>query len=254
MSPATPDRSVPAAAGLSVVVPAHNEARRIAPLLEALRGPAARVGGIAEIIIVDDGSTDDTAALCRAANVPGLRVQSLPGNQGKGAAIRAGLAAATGAIVAYVDADNSAPLGDLPAMRARLDAGADLVAGVRSGPGAPRSRRAPGRRLFSLGLRTLARLALKIECPDPQCGFKVMRRAVARDYAAVQRIGGFAFDLELLHLAHRRGWRVANHPIRWIDAPGSHVSPLRDIPRFLRDILRIRRFARQGAYRPARPG
>ncbi|MCA9503395.1 MAG: glycosyltransferase [Myxococcales bacterium] len=247
---------------VSLVVPARNEARRLEPMLRRATRVGEALGGAWELLVVDDGSIDATSDVCRAIGPSQLRVLRLDRPSGKGAAIRAGLLAARGHHVVFADADDAAELERLPAMLARLDAGADLVIGTRvrtrapseDSPGAAsRVERLPGRRILSRGLVGIARITLGLRWTDPQCGFKALRGSVAQDLARRGFLDGFAFDLELLYLARCDSLRCEEVAVGWVDRPGSKVRPAVDVPGFLRDILRIRFHAWRGDYAaPAR--
>lgn len=228
---------------LSVVVPAFNEAGRIGPTLDRLADFAARWPGGAEVIIVDDGSSDATSRLAerpeyRAA--PWLRFLRLPTNQGKGAALRAGVRASTGAEVLLCDADLSTPIEEYEKLRPHL-ARAEVVLGSRGLPDSQIGRRQPRYRelmgrMFNLVVRAVAVGGIR----DTQCGFKLLRGDAARALFADLRIDRFAYDVELIWLARRRGLAVVEVGVVWIDSPASSVHALRDSARMLADILRIR--------------
>jgi dolichyl-phosphate beta-glucosyltransferase len=240
---------------LSVVVPAFNEAGRIGPTLDRLAGFAARLPGGAEILIVDDGSSDATSSFAelpeyRAA--PWLRFLRLESNQGKGAALRAGVAASTGAEVLLCDADLSTPIEEYERLRPYL-ARAEVVLGSRGvadskiGRRQPRYRELMGR-MFNLVVRTIAVGGIR----DTQCGFKLLRGDVARSLFADLRIDRFAYDVELIWLARRRGFAVVEVGVVWVDSPASSVHALRDSARMLADIVRIRWMHRREPVVPGR--
>ncbi len=228
---------------LSVVVPAFNEAGRLGPTLDRLADFAARLPGGAEILVVDDGSSDATSGFAERPEyraVPGLRFLRLETNQGKGAALRAGVGASTGAEVLLCDADLSTPIEEYERLRAHL-AGAQVVLGSRGvaeskiGQRQPLYREFMGR-MFNLVVRVVAVGGIR----DTQCGFKLLRGDVARTLFADLRIDRFAYDVELIWLARRRGFEVVEVGVVWIDSPASSVHALRDSARMLADILRIR--------------
>lgn len=212
---------------LSIVVPAYNEASRLPGTLAELvrRFPDPAI----ELVVVDDGSTDGTAAIARAAlaDRPTATVVEFPENRGKGAAVRAGVALTRGDVVLYMDADLATDLGILDAALARL-ADVDVVVGSRAVPGSTvldttRLRAAMGR-TFNRMVRVVTRLNVH----DSQCGFKAFRGDVARLVFALSRIDGFAFDPEVLLIAHHLGYRIVEVPVTWTAVEGSSVRPLRD--------------------------
>ncbi|MEZ0241457.1 MAG: dolichyl-phosphate beta-glucosyltransferase [Chloroflexota bacterium] len=232
-----PTPEPPASSRLTVVLPAYNEAERIGPALDELfgyldRAPAGLPSRV-EILVVDDGSADSTAAVVEArpeasrpADSPNiLRILRVP-HAGKGAAVRAGMLAAAGDTVVFADADMATPPDQLPKI---LDAlhGADVVLGSRIQPDGsdmrasqPRYRRMLGR-LF----HRLASLWVVGPVEDTQCGFKGFTQEAARDLFMRQRVTSIVFDVELIHLARRRGYRIAIVPVTWMDQRGSRMRP-----------------------------
>lgn len=239
---------------LSVVVPAFNEAARLGPTLDRLAVFARELPGGAEVVVVDDGSTDGTgeiAALRDLQGVPWLRWIRLPANRGKGAALRAGVLASCGAEVLLCDADLSTPIEEYARLRPHL-AEAALVLGSRGLLDSRIERRQPRYRelmgrMFNLVVRAVAVGGIR----DTQCGFKLLRGEVARQLFGRLRVDRFAYDVELIWLARRRGFAVTEVGVTWIDSPASSVHALRDSARMLADILRIRWIHRR---EPAGPG
>jgi glycosyltransferase involved in cell wall biosynthesis len=212
---------------LSLVVPAYDEATRLPHTLDALL--ARFPDPTTEIVVVDVGSHDATSAIARAAlaDRASARVITFPENRGKGAAVRAGVLATTGATVLYMDADLATDLAVLDDFLARLT-DADVVVGSRAVPGSrvndtTRLRAAMGR-TFNRMVRMLTRL----DVHDSQCGFKAFRGDVARLVFSLSRVDGFAFDPEVLLIAHRLGYRIVEVPVTWTAVDGSSVRPVRD--------------------------
>lgn len=245
----------PGTPGLSVVVPAYNEAERIVPTLQRVSAYLGTLGEPAEVIVVDDGSSDNTAAVIRQAmaHQPRIRLEVNPENLGKGASVRRGVLAARFAHVLFTDADLSAPIEDVAKLRQALAAGADIAIGSRRLPGSVLERRQPPRREW-LGhaFSWLVRAFLLPGIHDSQCGFKAFRREVAQAVFSRQRLDGYGFDVEILWIARRLGYRVAEVPIRWADHPVSHIRPVRDGLRMLSDLGRIRLADWRGDYRHPR--
>src|SRR4051812_4738556 len=244
---------------LSVIIPAYNEAMRIGPTLERIHAFLSRLaGGVMryEILVVDDGSSDGTADVVDgiAASIPCLRaIRSRP-NRGKGAAVRAGMLAARGQGRVMCDADCSMPPEEMPKLLAQGNPGA-------AGGGAPiaiASRYADGarvpttqplyRRLWSRLCNRIIQRSLVPGIRDTQCGFKAFTAQAADDLFARGRIDGWAFDLEILALARRRGFAIAEVAVTWTDDKRSRVSPLRDMVKVVRETLAIRRNLRSGVY------
>jgi glycosyltransferase involved in cell wall biosynthesis len=223
---------------LSVVIPTYNEAERILPTLGAMAVTLCGFNAPWELIVSDDGSKDGTCELIETLGWANLRVLRHP-NTGKGGAVRRGVLAARGELILFADADNSTPIEELPRLVTELDFGADIAIGSRAMAGAREENKSRLRRAASDGLRGLVRLVTGLKTQDTQCGFKLFKRDVAQDLFARQRLNGFAFDLEILYLARKCGYGVAEVPVRWFDAPGSKIVALRDGLRFLSDLGQI---------------
>jgi dolichyl-phosphate beta-glucosyltransferase len=225
---------------LSVVVPAYNEQARIGAALDRVLAWAGGRGDRTEIIVVDDGSRDGTAALVEGYAGRGVRLVRLPANRGKGAALRAGVATSTGELVLISDADFSTPIAEVERLAARLG-DVEIVLGSRAAADARITRRQPRWRelagkCFNFAIRMLGVRGVR----DSQCGFKLLRGDVARELFAAMTIDRYAFDVELILLARRRGYRVAEVGVEWRNDPASRVHLLRDGTRMLADIVRLR--------------
>ena len=245
---------------LSIVIPAYNEARCIeASLVEVMRFARA-YGGPSEVIVVDDGSSDETASIVagvqarRAADDPALNLIRHPVNRGKGAGIRTGFAHATGDIVLFTDADLSAPMTEAPRLLEPVAQGrCEIAIGSRAlDPSLIAVRQSPLRRASGRVFNWLARLLTGLNIRDTQCGFKAFRRAAIAPALNLQRIDGFAFDVELLYLASRLGLRIFEVPVRWADVPDTKVSLLTHSPKMFFELCGIRWRSWRGAY--PRPG
>jgi dolichyl-phosphate beta-glucosyltransferase len=236
---------------LSIVVPAYNEEQRIAPTLRALHAFLATTPLRAEIVVVDDGSKDGTVALVErlAGELPGLRcVRSTP-NRGKGSAVRIGMLAARGRVRLMCDADGSMPAAEMPKLLARIDAGAAVAIGSRYAAGAAVTVAQPlYRRLWSRLCNAVVQRTLVPGIRDTQCGFKAFTAATAIDLFSRARIDGWAFDLEILALARRRGHRIDEVAVTWSDDQGSRVSPLKDLWKVIREAVTIRKNLSRGVY------
>ena len=249
------------AQSLTLVLPAYNEEMRIDPALDELFGYLRRRVEIARdgapgaaqlperihVVVVDDGSTDRTASIVNArpeAAHPGnglsLELLTVP-HGGKGAAVRAGMLAATGDVVIFADADMATPPDQLPLLVDELER-ADIALGSRIQPDGSDMRRSQPiyRRLLGRFFHFLASVWVVGPVKDTQCGFKGFRRAAAHDVFALQRVTSIVFDVELIYLARRRGYRIAVVPIRWSDRRGSRMRPgLRLALRVAWDLFRI---------------
>ena len=240
---------------VSVILPAYNEARRLPPYLTTVRAYLdQRYPDQCEVLVVDDGSNDGLQAVVEsfAADWPALRCLRHAQNRGKGAAVRTGVLAARGARVLFADADGAAPIAEESRLTAALDAGADLAIGSRLAPATEVQRlRGRVRGLAGRCFAALARRALRLSFHDTQCGFKMFRREAAHRLFTLLSETGYLFDLELLALANRLGYRVAEVPIHWQEVPGGHLSLARELPRVLIRLWRLRRRLASNGVRPA---
>ncbi len=236
---------------LSIVVPAYNEQERLGPTIHSYLRYCRGRGLPAELIVVDDGSLDATSALVEgmSAEYPEIRLIRLAENRGKGYAVRTGVVNARSELVLFADADAATPISELERLEAAIRAGADVAIGSRALAGegvqvrAKLYRRLMGR-AFHLLVRTLTVRTIK----DTQCGFKLFRGAVAHDLFSRMRMNGFSFDVELLMMARRRGYRVAEVPVNWAHQPGSKVNLAVDSLRMARDLFVIRGHHLSGDY------
>src|SRR5439155_8704317 len=230
---------------LSVVVPALNEEDRLPRTLERIVSHLGRRREGYELVVVDDGSRDRTAERAQAAGATVLRNEA---TRGKGYAVRRGLLAGSGAGRLMTDADLSTPIEELDRLCARMDEGHDVVIGSRALPGArievhqPWYRENMGR-LFNLFVRALAVPGVT----DTQCGFKLFSASAARDVFSSARLDGFSFDVEVLFLARRKCYRIAEVPVVWRNDAASRVSLVRGFLAFP-DLLRIRTNDWRGRY------
>ena len=238
---------------LSVVVPAYREADRIGDSIAALRTALAPVDdrGGAEIVVVDDGSDDGTAAAARAAGAD--VVVEFPSNRGKGAAVRAGMQAASGAVVAFTDADLAYPPHQLPGLLAEVEDGADAAVGNRLHPNSVALAEASWLRRVGSRVVGVARTVLGLgRGRDTQCGLKAFSRHAAAELADAAVIDGFAFDVELLYLADRLALDVRDVPVEVVNSRASSVRVARDGWKLVIDMGRIRLRALLGRYPPRR--
>ena len=229
----------------SVVIPCFNEAGRIGETLRLALDYLTSNAPESELIVVNDGSTDATAALARErlkdARIETRLLENFP-NRGKGAAVRSGLLAARKRIGLFSDADLSTPLGETPKLIEPIANGdVDIAFGSRAldrgliGVHQPWRREQAGR-AFNL----LVRVATGLPFWDTQCGFKAFRLDVCRPILEAARIDGFAFDVELLSVAQHAGLRIREIPVRWNHAEGSKVQFFKDSLRMLREVITLR--------------
>jgi glycosyltransferase involved in cell wall biosynthesis len=226
---------------LSIVVPAYNEATRIRNTLDKLLEYFRSDGRPFEILVVDDGSLDRTVEIVERGAEPELRVIRLSSNQGKGAAVRMGVAESTGALVLVSDADLAIPIEEFPQFEQWLEQGYDIACGSRGLPESRALSRLPVYRkrmgkLFNWMVRSLRLTKFR----DTQCGFKLFQGAVAREVFSRSRVDRFAYDVEALRIAESLGYRIVEVPISWRHIPESRVHPFSDAMRMFVDLMRIR--------------
>ncbi len=229
---------------LSIVIPAFDEEKRLGPSLKEIRRYLAGQPFQAEIIVVDDGSTDQTSAVAREGltGFPGFRLIRLETNRGKGCAVRTGILASSGDIVLFTDADLATPIEELDKFLPGLDEGCDVVIGSRAIPGSDiRVRQARPRQAMGKFFNRLVRLFILKDFRDTQCGFKAFRRPAALNLFSRLETSGFAFDVEILVLAGKLGYRVAEVPVVWRHSPPSRVRIVRSSWQMLKELWRIRR-------------
>lgn len=229
---------------LSVVIPAYNEQARLPGTLhQACDYLHSHLPGQAEVLVVDDGSTDRTAELAAALPTadPPVRVLRHAPNRGKGYAVRSGLRAAVGEWALVSDADLSTPLTEYARLAAAAGPGIDGVIGSRALPDSRIERHQPWpRERLGKCFNAFLRAVLLPGYRDTQCGFKLFRTAAVRPLLSAARIDGFAWDVEILWLARRAGLRIREVPVHWHNSPASKVAPLRDGTRMALDVLRLR--------------
>lgn len=236
---------------LSIIVPAYNEAERLPATLRAMRSFLDETGRKAEVIVVDDGSTDATSAVVRelASADERLTLIRLPQNRGKGYAVRTGVVNAAGERVLFADADGATPIEELFRLEAHLDSGAQVAIGSRGLKDESVTVRAKiNRRLAGRIFHQLVRHLTVKGFVDTQCGFKLFTAPVAQDLFSRMRMDGFSFDVELLLMAERRGYRVVEVPVNWTHQPGSKINVVADGLRMASDLFRIRGYALRGLY------
>jgi len=237
---------------LSIVIPAYNEALRIGATLEKVRQYLDSRNFACELIIVDDGSRDETPEILERFQErhPAVRLLRNEPNRGKGFSVRRGVLEARGEFVLFTDADLSAPIEETNKLLGALEStGADAAVGSRAldrrliGVHQP-WRREMGGRVFNLLVRILTGLKIR----DTQCGLKLFRRASTERAFELQRVTGFGFDPEVLFLIERVGGKIVEVPVRWNDSPATKVRFLRDATRMFLDLIVLRWRALTGKY------
>ncbi|MBC7349166.1 MAG: glycosyltransferase family 2 protein [Candidatus Aminicenantes bacterium] len=229
---------------LSVVVPAYNEEKRIGFSLFRIKDYLQSRQLSAEVIVVDDGSTDRTAEVSREimADYPEFRVISHPVNRGKGAAVRTGALQSRGELVLFTDADLSTPIEELEKFLPLAREGYEVVIGSRALPESEiKERQGWLRERLGKSFNLLVRLLVLKGFKDTQCGFKLFQKEAAREIFFRLETEGFAFDVEVLLLARKLGYKIAQVPVVWVNHPESRVQLVRGSLKMLGELIKIRR-------------
>jgi dolichyl-phosphate beta-glucosyltransferase len=250
---------------LTIIIPVYNREEQILATCETVVAYLRKQEYSAEIIIVDDGSSDKTGQVVRSfiqqQNAP-PRIQLIEtDHHGKGHAVRIGMLTANSKYVLFVDADLATPISEVGKMIGSLEAGHDIAIGTREGIGASRKDEPYFRHVVGRTFNLLVRMLLGLQFRDTQCGFKGFRREVAHDlFSRAQLYGKNAkplkgkartgFDVEVLHLAVQAGYRIEEIPVRWGYQAASKANLLVDPVRMLKDVLKVRWMASQGVYAP----
>lgn len=235
----------------SFIIPAYNESSRIRPTLDELLRYSEQRNWDAEILVVDDGSRDDTAQIVREYGKlhPQILLLENPGNRGKGFSVRNGMLHAHGDICLFTDADLSSPITEVQKLFDAISEGADIAIGSRWLRSELQTERQPlYRQAFGRIFNLVLRLFLGLKFADTQCGFKAFRREAAQRVFPLQKIERWGFDPEILFLARRMGFTVKEVPVVWAHSEGTRLHPFRDGLRMFVDVLRIRWNAMTGVY------
>ena len=242
------------APAVSIIIPAYNESQRIGQTLDRVLACISAHGWDAEVLVVDDGSTDETRQTVEryAESFPSLSLVSNPGNRGKGYSVRNGLLQATGEIVMFTDADLSAPIEEAERLFRAIAEGADVAIGSRWLDRTRQTIHQPlYRRVFGRCFNGVTRLVMGLPYADTQCGFKAFRRSAAQTIFRLQRVERWGFDPEILFIARRLHYSVREVPVTWGHDERSKVSYLRDGAKMLEDTVRIRVNSLLGRYEGA---
>ena len=239
---------------LSIIIPAYNEADRLSDSLDQIDNFVQQQSYAVEVVVVDNNSSDATGDVAQtaAARRPYIRLLHEP-VQGKGAAVKRGMLAASGEYLFICDADLSMPIGEVTKFLPPALNGHDVAIASRELPGAQRIGEPYYRHLMGRVFNTIVRLLAIPEVQDTQCGFKVFQREVAHEIFPMQTINGWAFDVEVLFIARQRGYKLVEVPITWYYRANSRISPLRDAINMVLEVLRVRINGWRGIYRGERP-
>ena len=235
---------------LSIIIPSYNEELRLPATLERIAAYIRTYSGTTEVLVVDDGSSDRTAALAESfrGKIPSLRVVSNGANRGKGYSVRHGMQEARGRVALFTDADLSAPIEEAGKLVEKLETN-DVAIGSRAMDTSLISVHESAFREFAgIIFNKIVRLILWLPFVDTQCGFKAFRRETCGILFEQQRIERFGFDPELLFLARHHGLRTVEIPVRWGHSPATKVNMLRDSVQMFIDVFTIRWNALTGCY------
>ena len=234
---------------LSVIIPAYNEEGRLPGTLLKLVEFLTVQDFRAEVIVVDDGSDDRTSEIAEefSAEYPWIQLLQ-PGRGGKGHAVKAGMLASSGEYAFLCDADLAMPVTELPKFLPPQQNGYKIAIGSREGEGAVRFNEPGYRHLMGRVFNWVVKVLAVPGFEDTQCGFKCFHRSVVDDLFSHQTINGFGFDVEVLYVAQKRGYKIIEVPIHWYYQSESKVHPIRDTIRMVQDILLVRQNDRKGIY------
>jgi len=243
--------NTPEAPLLSIVIPAYNEELRLPGSLKTITEYVAQRSYAVEVIVVDNNSTDRTQNIAQefAERLPCIRVL-FEKTQGKGAAVRTGMLAATGKYRFICDADLSMPIEEIEKFLPPQVDGYDIAIASREARGAVRYNEPWYRHLMGRVFNTIVRLLAIHGLQDTQCGFKMFRADVAEALFPLQTMNGWSFDVEILYAAQQRGYRIIEVPINWYYKANTRIHPIRDSIDMFVEVLKIRRKGRQGLYAP----
>lgn len=227
----------------SIVIPAYNESQRLGGTLEKVLAYVRARGWNAEVIVVNDGSQDNTEEIARQFAERDLRLQIVnnPGNRGKGYSVRNGMLHARGRIVIFSDADLSSPIEESAKLIEALEGGADIAIGSRWLRAETQTQRQPlHRQIFGRIFNLLLRLTLGLQFADTQCGFKAFKQRAVQAIFPLQKIERWGFDPEILFLARKFGFSLEEIPVLWGHSGGTRIHPLKDGSRMFMEMLHIR--------------
>ncbi len=235
----------------SIIIPAFNEGGRIPATLSAVVQCIREHNWRAEVVVVNDGSSDNTAEIVRefASHNPEVRLIENPSNCGKGYSVRSGILHALGDIVMFTDADLSSPMDEAEGLFAAIAQGADIAIGSRWLSTSRQTHKQPlYRRFFGRCFNALTRLVMNLPFADTQCGFKAFTRSAAQTVFQLQTIERWGFDPEILFIALKRGYHVQEVPVSWAHDARTRISYLRDGMQMLKELAIVRLNAMAGRY------
>jgi glycosyltransferase involved in cell wall biosynthesis len=233
---------------LSIIIPAHNEENRLPDTLEQVFDFLKKQSFTAEVIVVENGSTDKTFEIAQGFMEQHNNLYVIQSERGKGAAVRRGMLEAKGAYRFMCDADLSMPVEEITKFIPPAVNNFDITIASREAKGAVRYNEPPYRHLGGRAINFLIQLFILPGLNDTQCGFKCFSAKVADDIFALQTLNGWSFDIEMLYVARRHQYKILEIPIHWVHHPETKVNAVRDAIRMIQDIFRIRVNALRGMY------
>lgn len=234
---------------LAVIIPAYNESERILPTLERLAEYFSNVDYSWKVVVISDGSMDNTGEIVKqfASEHSGFELDEYHPNRGKGFAVRKGMIEQDAEYILFSDADLAAPIEEIEKLWPKIESGDDIAIGSRPLKESNLEIRQPWYREFlGRAFNTAVQLMAVRGIKDTQCGFKLFRRDVARDVFSRCKLDGFGFDFESLMIARDLNYKITEVPIRWSHQEGSKVVLMRDGPRMLGDLVRLRTWGKKG--------
>lgn len=239
---------------LSVIIPAFNEEARLPVYLNKVLAYLNNLGISYEILVVDDGSVDSTAKVVEHFSMKDQRIKlvQLASNRGKGFAVKTGMLRAIGELRLFADADGATPITELERLKQSIDAGADIAIASRAlHDGSSVVRAHLHRKVMGTIFSGLVRLVAVRGIKDTQCGFKLFTAESAQRLFSLQQIDDFGFDVEILFISRKHGYRICEVPVNWRDVKGSKVRLLQDSMKMFSDIFRVRTNESLGLYESA---
>ena len=235
----------------SIIIPAYNESMRLGATLDRILAYVEQQHWDAEIIVVDDGSRDNTREIVRSYMQRSARIHLVENseNHGKGYSVRNGMLHATGEILLFSDADLSSPIEEAEKLFAAIRSGADVAIGSRwLDPTLQTVKQPIYRRILSRIFNLSLRIVLRLKFKDTQCGFKAFTERAAKTVFPPQKIERWGFDPEIIYVAQRQGFKIAEVPVRWAHSAGTRLHPLRDGIHAFWDVVMIRTNSIHGDY------